>query len=138
MIHRESCVCGMSNIELFQVPPTNIALEESKWIEYYPVSSTLDSDTAPIEFEIKGQGYENVDLSQTYVQLVCKFTKANGTDLTGQDSSSTLVNTIVHSLFSEINFSLNGKLITPETDTHPFKAYLEKLLSYQHAPSQPK
>ena len=94
-------------------PPTNIALEESKWIEYYPVSSTLNSDTAPIEFEIKGQGYEYVDLSQNYVQLVCKFTKDNGADLTGQNSFSTPANKIVHSLISEIDISLNVKVITP-------------------------
>jgi hypothetical protein len=30
----------------------------------------------------------------------------------------------------EINVSLNGKVVTPGTDTHPYKAYLEKLLSY--------
>ena len=124
MMHRESCVCGMDSLELFQVPPTNIALEDSKWIEYYPVSSTLNSDTAPIEFEIKGQGDEYVDLSQTYVQLVCKFTKDNGGDLTGVNSSSTPVNNIIHSLFSEIDLSLNGKVITPGTDTYPYKAYL--------------
>ena len=131
MMHRESCVCGMDSLELFQVPPTNIALEDSKWIEYYPVSSTLSSDTAPIEFEIKGQGDEYVDLSQTYVQLLCKFTKDNGTNLTGDHSVSTPVNNIVHSLFSEIDLSLNGKVITPGTATYPYKAYLEKLLSYE-------
>lgn len=54
MMHRESCVCGMDSLELFQVPATNVALEESKLVEYYPVSSTLQSDTAPIEFDIKG------------------------------------------------------------------------------------
>ena len=102
MMHRESCVFGISSLELFQVPLTNIALEDSKWIEYIPVPSTLNSDTAPIEFEIKGQGDEYVDLSQTYVQLVCKFTKDNGGDLTGGNSSSTPVNNIVHSLFYEI------------------------------------
>ena len=75
MMHRESCVCGMDSLELFQVPPTNISLEDSKWIEYYPVSSTLASDTAPIEFEIKGQGDEYVDLSQTYVQLNVNLSK---------------------------------------------------------------
>ena len=132
MMHRESCVCGMDSLELFQVPPTNIALEDSKWIEYYPVSSTLNSDTAPIEFEIKGQGDEYVDLSQTYVQMLVKFTKGDGGALTGGNSSSTPVNNIVHSLFSEIDLSLNGKVITPGTDTYPYKAYLEKLLSYEH------
>ena len=130
-MHRESCACGMDNLELFQVLPTNISLEDSKWIEYYPVSSTLASDTAPIEFEIKGQGDEYVDLSQTYVQLNVKFTKANGTVLDAGNDVSIPANNIVHSLFSEIDLTLNGKVITPGTDTYPYKAYLEKLLSYE-------
>ena len=129
-MHRESCVCGMDSLELFQVPPTNITLEDNKWIEYYPVSSTLSSDTAPIEFEIKGQGDEYVDLSQTYVQMLVKFTQDNGTNLDEDDPSSP-INNILHSLFSEIDLSLNGKVITPGTDTYPYKAYLEKLLSYE-------
>lgn len=29
----------------------------------------------PIDFEIKGQGDEYIDLSQTYLQVECKFTK---------------------------------------------------------------
>ena len=73
---------------------------------------------ATIEFEIKIQGDEYVDLSQTYVQLLCKFTKDNGTDLTGGNDISTPVNHIIHSLFSEIDLSLNGKVITPGTDTY--------------------
>ncbi|XP_052696062.1 uncharacterized protein F54H12.2-like [Crassostrea angulata] len=124
-------MCGMENLELFQVPPTNIALEESKWMEYYPISSTLQSETAPIEFDIQGQGDEYIDLSQTYVQIVCKFTKDDGTALTGANTSVTPVNNIIHSLFSEIDVTLNGKIITPGTDTYPYKAYLEKLLSYR-------
>lgn len=130
-MHRESCMCGMENLELFQVPPTNIALEESKWMEYYPISSTLQSETAPIEFDIQGQGDEYIDLSQTYVQIVCKFTKDDGTALTGANTSVTPVNNIIHSLFSEIDVTLNSKIITPGTDTYPYKAYLEKLLSYR-------
>ncbi|XP_056003878.1 uncharacterized protein F54H12.2-like [Ostrea edulis] len=130
MMHRESCACGTDSLELFKVPPTNVTLEDSKWMEYYPISSTLNSDTAPIEFEIKGQGDEYLDLSQSYLQMVCKFTKADGTALTGAGSTSTPVNNILHSLFSEIDVSLNGKVITPGMDTYPYKAYLEKLLSY--------
>lgn len=130
-MHRESCMCGMENLELFQVPPTNVAIEESKWMEYYPISSTLESDTAPIEFDIQGQGDEYVDLSQTYLQVICKFTKADGSNLTGDNSDSTPVNNILHSLFTEIDVTLNGKIISPGTDTYPYKAYLEKLLSYR-------
>ncbi|XP_056022006.1 uncharacterized protein F54H12.2-like [Ostrea edulis] len=132
MMHRESCACGTDSLELFKVPPTNVTIEDSKWMEYYPISSTLNSDTAPIEFEIKGQGDEYLDLSQSYLQMICKFTKGDGTSLTGGNSTSTPVNNILHSLFSEIDVSLNGKVITPGTDTYLYKAYLEKLLSYSH------
>nr|XP_022294823.1 uncharacterized protein F54H12.2-like [Crassostrea virginica] len=64
--------------------------------------------------------------------MVVNFTKDNGNALTGADGVSSPINNIVHSLFSEIDLSLNGKVITPGTDTYPFKAYLEKLLSYEH------
>ena len=81
-MHRESCVCGMKNLEFFKAPPPpNIALEESKWIEYYyPVSSTLNSDTAPIVFEIKGQW------TNTWISLKLIFNwsvnSPRGTELT--------------------------------------------------------
>jgi hypothetical protein len=95
-----------------------------------PISSTLNSDTDPIEFEIKGQGDEYLDLSQSYLQVVCKFTKGDGINLAGGGSTSTPLNNILHSLFSEIDVSVNEKVVTPGTDTYPYKAYLEKLLSY--------
>jgi hypothetical protein len=62
--------------------------------------------------------------------VACKFTKGDGADLTGANSTSTPMNNILHTLFSEINVSLNGKVVTLGTDTYPYKAYLEKLLSY--------
>lgn len=93
--------------------PTNIAFEKSKWIEYYPVSSTLNTDTTPIEFEIKGQGDEYLEISQTYIQMVFKYTKGGGGDLLGGGSSFTPINNILHSLFFEVDLSLNGKVVTP-------------------------
>jgi hypothetical protein len=62
--------------------------------------------------------------------VVFKFTKANGGNLTGDNSTFTPVNNILHSLFNEIDVSLNGKVVTPGTDTYPYKFYLEKLFLY--------
>lgn len=95
----------------------------------FTVASTLNSDKAPIELDFQGQGDEFIDLSQTYLQVVCKFTKGDGSNLTGLNGNSTPVNNILHSLFTEIDVTLNGKIISPGTDTYPYKAYLEKLLS---------
>ncbi|XP_061195225.1 uncharacterized protein F54H12.2-like [Saccostrea echinata] len=65
------------------------------------------------------------------LNLVCKFNKDDGSNLTGAGSTCAPVNNIFHSLFTEIDLSVNGKIVTPGTDTYPYKVYLEKLLSYK-------
>jgi len=40
------------------------------------------------------------------------------------------VNLFLHSLFSQVDISLNGTLITASTSTYPYRAMLETLLSY--------
>ena len=114
MMYRESCVCEI--LELFLVPPSNGALELSKCIEYQPVCSTLNSDTAPTIFDIRGQDDENLNLSETSYKL--------SVNLAGDHSASTPINNILHSQFTEIDVSLNGKIITPGKDTYPRKITL--------------
>ena len=40
------------------------------------------------------------------------------------------VNLWLHSLFSQVDLSLNDRLVTSSTNTYPYRAYLETLLSY--------
>ena len=40
------------------------------------------------------------------------------------------VNNLTHSLFKQISVCLNGTLISPQTDTYHYKAFLETLLNY--------
>ena len=40
------------------------------------------------------------------------------------------VNNLAHSLLKQINVRLSGTLISPQTDTYHYKAYLETLLNY--------
>ena len=39
-------------------------------------------------------------------------------------------NLFLHSLFSQVDISLNGTLVTPSTNTYPYRAMFETLLSY--------
>ena len=93
-------------------------------------SSTLNSDKAPIEFDIKGQGDEYLDLSQTYLQVVCKFTMGDWTNLTGNHRTSTPINNILHSLLTEIDVSLNSKIIDPGKDI-PLQSLSRKITLLQ-------
>jgi hypothetical protein len=58
-----------------------------------------------------------------------KIQRADGNNL-GDDDPVGPVNNLLHSLFSQVDISLNGTLITNSTNTYPYRSYIEDLLSY--------
>jgi len=46
------------------------------------------------------------------------------------DAMVALVNLLLHSMFLQVDISLNDKLISNSTNTYPYRAVLEMLLSY--------
>ena len=58
-----------------------------------------------------------------------KITWANGDNL-ANDSPIGPSNLFLHSLFSQVDVSLNGTLITASTNTYPYRAMMKTLLSY--------
>ena len=137
-VHCDSSECGKAELGLFGVPPTQTEIESTQWIEHRPITTL--SDSSPIEFLIIGSGEEYVDLSETYLQVRAKIVKANEGNLaqtidengvvTGNDAAVGPVNLWLHSLFSQIDVSLNERLVTPSLNTYPYRAYLETLLSF--------
>ena len=137
-VHPSSCECGKSELELFGVPPTQTAVELTQWVEHRPITSLTDS--GPIEFVITGSGEEYVDLSETYLQVTAQIVQTDGSDLSqtqasdgtvsGDNADVGPVNLWLHSLFSQVDVSLNERLFTPSLNTYPYGAYLETLLSY--------
>ena len=109
------------------MPPTQTSIEEGQFIEIYPLASL--SQGAPIEFTISGATSEYVDLSNTFLHVQAKVTKADGTNL---DAGAAVapVNNFLHSLFSQVDISLNGVLVTNSENTYPYRAMLETLLNY--------
>ena len=53
----------------------------------------------------------------------------NGTDI-GADTPVAPVNNWLHSLFSQVDVYLIDTLVTPSSNTYPFRSYVETLLSY--------
>jgi len=87
------------------------------------------SDGSPIEFDVSGTGDDYLDFANTMLYVKAKVTQANGNNL-GADAEVGPVNLFLHSLFSQVDISLNGTLITSSTNTYPYRATLETLLSY--------
>lgn len=126
-VHDQSCECSKSELDLFSVPPTQTSIESGSWVEYHPLTTVTDG--TPIEFEITGNGQDYVDFGNSYLHVRAKITKDDGTDI---DDGAVVgpVNNFLHSLFSQVDISLNGTQITSSTNTYPYRAMIETLLSY--------
>ena len=88
------------------------SISKGQWIEYHPISNITDS--GPIEFYVSGTGDEYLDLARTQLFIKAKITKANGTAIDA-DAQVGPVNLFLHSLFSQVDVSLNERLISPST-----------------------
>ena len=126
-VHHESNECSKSELDLFSIPPTQTSISKGQWIEYHPLSNITDS--GPIEFNVSGSGDEYLDLARTQLYVKAKITKANGTALDPNEQVGP-VNLFLHALFSQVDVSLNERLISPSTNTYPYRAMLETLLNY--------
>ena len=118
-----------SEIDLFNVPPTQQSLERGRWIDYAPLSSVENSDS-PINFLIAGTD-EYIDLSKTILTVTGKIIKGDGTALDGGNQSGVApINNFLHSLFKQVDVYLNGKQVTPAMATYAYRACIETLLNY--------
>lgn len=126
-IHEGSCECAKSELDLFSVPPTQTSIENATFVEYHPISSL--SDGAPIEFEVSSSGDDYIDFNDSQLCVRIKIVKADGSNLT-QTAKVGPVNNTLHSLFSQVDVSLNGTQITDSSNTYSYRSYIEDLLSF--------
>ncbi len=111
-------------LDLFTVPPTDLSISSYRIV---PVQ-TYTTGINPVEFQVDPQE-DYVDLSRSFFEIELALKKDNAVNLIGTDKLWP-VNNLAHSLFKQINVRLNGTLISPQTDTYHYKAFLETLLNY--------
>ena len=135
-VHPFSKRCDESEVDLFRVPPTQQSLERGRWIDYAPLSSVENPNSA-ITFLIAGTD-EYIDLSKTILTVTGKITKKDGTTkLGGGDQSNVApVNNFLHSLFRQVDVYLNGKQVIPAMGTYAYRSYIETLLNYDVSAKQ--
>lgn len=122
----DPCPCTKGELELFNSTPTDISLEHGFWSTHRPISSL--SDNVPLEFNVPATA-DYIDIGRTQLHLKVKIVNTDGTNI-AEDAKVSTCNLFLHSLFSQADLKLNGKLISPSTNTYPYRAYLETLLSH--------
>ena len=127
---KDSPECAKSELNLFTLPPTQTVIERGQWTEFHPVANL--SDDSPVEFNISGSKEEYLDLSQTQLYVKVKILKENGNVL-GKDDKVGPVNLFLHSLFSQVDVSLNERMVSSSNNTYPYRAMIETLLNHGYA-----
>ena len=123
-----SCECSKTELDVLSVPPTMTSMQESQWVEHFPVASIAND--SPIEFMIPPQTEFWTDLSQSFLYVKFKIIQAADDSALANDANIAPVNNFLHSMFSNIDLYLNNKLITSGSNNYPYRAYIENLLSY--------
>ena len=111
-------------LDLFTNRPLQISIESSVWNDLKPISNVRENN--PISFVISGNEDDFLD-PVMHVAVRVRVISNTGTDLP-LDSSVALVNLFGHALFERVDMKLQDKLIAIED--YPYRAYLERLLSY--------
>ena len=103
------------------------SVENGNWIEYH--SLTIVGDDLPIEFHINGLGEDYINLANTMLLVEAKIVQMDGTNAADADPVGP-VNLWLHSLFLQVDISLNGTQITTSTNKYLYRAMIKTLLSY--------
>ena len=125
-IDNQSCECAKIELDVFSVPPTQTSMEYGNYVEYHPLSSITDS--GPIEFGMSSNGQNYLDFAKTQLLVKAKITRGSGDDITDADHVGG-VNLFLHSLFEQVDISLNDVQVTQSAGTYAYRAYIESLLS---------
>ena len=124
-VHPHSTACSKSELDLFTVPPTQMAVDQGFWVDNRPISGVSQNS---LEFQIVGTD-KYLDLSKTILLLSLKITKANGDDL-GDGEKVAPGNNFLHTLYKQVDLFLNGIQVSQSSGTYSYKSLIETILNY--------
>lgn len=127
--------CFKSELDFFNLDPTQTSIEETRLEEFFPLTS-LDGD-GQIEFKVNVGMDEFVDLNEIWLYTKCKILDGDGNALKEKDTDGNVldgsvvfpVNYFQASMFKQIEVLLNNTLIQTGP-LYPFRGYLETTLSF--------
>ncbi|XP_041439226.1 uncharacterized protein F54H12.2-like [Xenopus laevis] len=126
-VHDTSVEYAKSELDIFQIPPTQTSIEKSLYVEVQPITALADN--APLEFFISGSGEYYYDLNNTLLHVVCRIVNPDNTPIP-DGSRVTLINYPIASLFNQLDITLGDTLISRSDNLYTYRAYIESLINY--------
>jgi hypothetical protein len=117
--------CLKLGLHIYLKHSIQTSVVNSHTVTYKPIAPA--DNPAQLEFNCLGHSDYYIDLNSVRLLLRIKLVKTDGSDLTSGESNTVVCsNNLLHSMFSSLSVSLNGKPITlHETNWH-YKAYTSR------------
>ena len=100
---------------------------ENEFNRKYAVLATIQQGMA-IEFSVKGANDLSLDLNNSWLHVLAKITKADGTNIDADTAAS--INLMLHLMFREIDLELNNRNVGDTSQLYPYRSHLESLLNF--------
>ncbi|KAM3914020.1 uncharacterized protein F54H12.2-like [Leptodactylus fuscus] len=126
-IHDGSLECTKSELDIFDLPPTQTSIEKSLFVEVQTIAAFADN--APLEFFISGSGEYYYDLNNTLLYITCRIVKSDNTAIPA-DANVGLVNYPIATLFSQTDVMLGDRLISRSDNFYTYRTYIKTILNY--------
>jgi hypothetical protein len=104
--------------------PTDVSVESTTTQILQPLNG-LDDPLVPIQFDYKGSS-AFVDLKNSKLFCEIQVLKADGSTIASDEVSC--CSGLLHSLFADLEISLNGKIISEGPSLYSYRSYLQNLL----------
>ena len=125
LIHENSCECSLSPLEWFRILPTQTAVDKTNDVEYQSLTSLRNN--APVEFYIPESTDDYIDLKNSKFCFTFRIVQTNGADCLERHAVAP-VNDIFNSLWSNVEFYMNDKLISHSNNTHGYTSIISHLI----------
>ena len=112
--------------DFFAVPPTDVRYNSYRIREVQPRSNSIN----PVEFVIN-PSVDYIDFSRSFLSFRIKLKTVAGADLDPDHKIFPAPN-LFHTMIQQPSIWFNNVLMTEQTDTYAYKAYLETILNYSN------
>lgn len=122
--------CVKSELDLFQQKFVQTSIIDKTMVGYRSINPANESI---LEFVLPRTTEFYRDLSSVYLKLDVKLIGEKKITGTGTDSKTekvACVNNLLHSLFSQIQVTINGRNVTGNGDCYPYRCFIETILNF--------
>ena len=121
--------CLKSGLDIFLKRSIQTSVVNSHTVTYKNIAPA--GNLLQLEFNCSGQSYNYIDLNSLRLLFRINLVKTDGSDIENPTPNTVgCVNNLLHSMFSYVSITLNGKPVTLHETIYHCKAYIKKVLNY--------